>query len=113
MAHWMTYTSYSIFFDGADMTADEIEFLLAVASYQKRFERRYPTWLEVLNILRCLGYRKVAEPVPIDEPKPPPGTIYPDPEIERERTPDAQPSDPHAPDKLPASWEELVKRHSD
>ena len=71
MAHWMTYTSYSIFFDGADMTADEIEFLLAVASYQKRFKRRYPTWLEVLNILRCLGYRKTADPVPIDEPQPP------------------------------------------
>jgi hypothetical protein len=69
---WLSYTSYSLYFDGTDMTADETEFLLAVASYQKRFERRYPTWLEVLNILRCLGYRKVAEPVLIDEPKPPP-----------------------------------------
>ena len=42
MARWLTYTSYSLYFDGADMTADEIEFLLAVASYQKRFHRRYP-----------------------------------------------------------------------
>ena len=71
MSHWHSYTSYSWFFDGSDMTADETEFLLAVAAYQKRFGRRYPTWLEVLNVLRCLGYRKVAEAVAIDEPKPP------------------------------------------
>jgi hypothetical protein len=71
MPHWMTYTSYSPYFDGSDMTADETEFLLAVASYQKRFRRRYPTWLEVLHIARCLGYRKVAEPAPISEPVPP------------------------------------------
>ncbi|MBN9121408.1 MAG: hypothetical protein J0I06_20030 [Planctomycetes bacterium] len=45
--------------------------MLAVAWYQKRFGRRYPTWTEVLNILRCLGYRKTAEPVPIGEPAPP------------------------------------------
>jgi hypothetical protein len=67
----MTYTSYSPYFDGSDMTADETEFLLAVASYQKRFRRRYPTWLEVLHIAHCLGYRKVADPVPVAEPVPP------------------------------------------
>ena len=71
MAQWHSYTSYSLYFDGSDMTEDETEFLLAVASYQKRFNRRYPTWLEVLNILRCLGYRKTAEPIPIDQPQPP------------------------------------------
>ena len=71
MPHWDSYTSYSEFFDGSDMTEDETEFLLAMAAYQKRFQRRYPTWLEVLNVLRCLGYRKVAEPVPLAEPAPP------------------------------------------
>lgn len=71
MAAWATYSSYSLFYDGSDMTEDETEFLLAVASYQKRFHRRYPTWLEVLNILRCLGYRKTADPVPLCEPLPP------------------------------------------
>jgi hypothetical protein len=71
MAHWLSYTSYSLSYDGADMTADETEFLLAIASYQKRFGRRYPTWLEVMHILRCLGYRKVEEPVPIHQPIPP------------------------------------------
>jgi len=70
MPHWLSYTSYSLFFDGSNMAADEVEFLLAIASYQKRFKRRYPTWLEVLHIARCLGYRKVADAVPIDEPRP-------------------------------------------
>jgi len=65
------FTSYSLYFDGSEMSEDETEFLLAMASYQKRFHRRYPTWREVLNVLRCLGYRKVAEAVAIDEPKPP------------------------------------------
>jgi hypothetical protein len=87
MPQWFIYTSYSLSFDGSEMTEDEIEFLLAVASYQKRFRRRYPTWLEVLNILRCLGYRKVAEPVPIDEPKPPPAA-NPDREVGGDDPPD-------------------------
>ena len=72
MPHWLSYTSYSLYFDGSDMTDDETEFLFALASYQKRFGRRYPTWLEVLNVLRCLGYRKTADAVPICGPQPPP-----------------------------------------
>ncbi len=71
MPHWLSYTSYSLYYDGSDMTDDETEFLLALASYQKRFGRRYPTWLEVLNVLRCLGYRKAADAVPICGPQPP------------------------------------------
>ena len=70
MPRWLSYTSYSLYFDGADMTDDETDFVLAVAAYQKQFGRRYPTWCEVLNILRCLGYRKVAEPVPLASPQP-------------------------------------------
>ncbi len=69
--HWGTYTSYSLHYDGAHMTADQTEFLLAVAAYQKRFRRRFPTWLEAMHILHCLGYRKVAEPEPLSEPQPP------------------------------------------
>jgi hypothetical protein len=71
MAHWMSYTSYSLSYDGSDMTDDETEFLRAMAAYQKRFGRRFPTWLEALHVLRCLGYRKVEAPVPIEQPKPP------------------------------------------
>jgi hypothetical protein len=70
MGQWRNYTSYSLHFNGADMTNDDTEFLLAIAAYQKRSGRRYPTWLEVLNVLRCLGYRKVAEPRPVSAPQP-------------------------------------------
>jgi hypothetical protein len=71
MSQWLDYTSYSTHYDGAAMTDDDTEFLRAIAAYQKRFGRRYPTWLEVLTVVRCLGYRKVAEPVPLAEPQPP------------------------------------------
>lgn len=71
MPHWLSYTSYSLYFDGADMTEDDTEFLLAIAAYQKRNARRFPTWLEILYVARCLGYRKVADAVPIDQPMPP------------------------------------------
>jgi len=67
MSRWSEYTSYSPFFDGAEITTEETEFLLAIAGYQKRFSRRYPTWREVLHILHCLGYRKVSEPVPVEQ----------------------------------------------
>ncbi|MBA4065484.1 MAG: hypothetical protein C0501_17570 [Isosphaera sp.] len=65
------YTSYSSALDGSEMTRDEWEFLLAMSGFQKRTGRRYPTWREVLHVARCLGYRKVAEEVPIGPPKPP------------------------------------------
>jgi hypothetical protein len=55
-------------FPGGDYTAEEWDFIRAVAAYQKRFRRRFPTWREVLHIARCLGYRKVARRVDIDHP---------------------------------------------
>ncbi len=77
MGRWVTYSSYSLYFDGSDMTSDDTEFLLAIAAYQKRFRRRYPTWREVLFVARSLGYRKVAPAAAVDHPKPtvptPPG----------------------------------------
>ena len=67
------YSAYSPSLDGSEMSSEEWEFLLAMAGFQRRFGRRYPTWREILHVLRCLGYRKVAEPVAICEPQPPPG----------------------------------------
>ena len=47
-------------FPGADIAAagDEWEFLRAMEQYQRRAGRRYPSWREVLRVLRALGYRK-------------------------------------------------------
>jgi hypothetical protein len=67
------FTAYDPHFHGSEFTPEEVEFMLAVRAYQTRFGRRYPTWREVLHVLRCLGYRKVADPVPVGAPEPPEG----------------------------------------
>ncbi len=45
-----------------DYTTDEIEFMTAMDDYKRRSGRQFPTWSEVLEVLRAMGYRKVAEP---------------------------------------------------
>ena len=44
-----------------DYGGDEIEFMTAMDDYKRRSGRMFPTWSEVLEVLRDLGYRKVAE----------------------------------------------------
>ena len=63
-------STYSENFQGSNYTDDEFEFLKAIAAYQKRWRRRYPSWREVLFVMRCLGYRKVAAPQPFEDPLP-------------------------------------------
>jgi hypothetical protein len=45
-------------FPGSEITGDLLEFVLAMAAYQRRYHRRYPSWSEVLYVLRTLGYAK-------------------------------------------------------
>jgi len=45
-----------------DYTDDEIEFMKAMDQYKRANRRPFPTWSEVLEVCRALGYRKVAEP---------------------------------------------------
>ena len=45
-----------------DYTNDEIEFMKAMDQYKRDNRRPFPTWSEVLEVLRSLGYRKIAEP---------------------------------------------------
>src|SRR6266480_844913 len=45
-----------------DYTNDEIEFMKAMDQYKRDNRRPFPTWSEVLEVLRALGYRKTAEP---------------------------------------------------
>lgn len=49
-------------FPGADVTPEELEFLKAMERFQRRHHRRYPTWREVLFVLKSLGYRRVVTP---------------------------------------------------
>ena len=52
-------SSYYENFPGHDITAEEFVFLKAMERYQRTNHRRYPTWREVLFVLKSLGYRKV------------------------------------------------------
>jgi len=45
-----------------DYSGEEVEFMRAIDDYKRRSGRQFPTWSEVLEVLRDLGYRKVAEP---------------------------------------------------
>ncbi len=45
-------------FPGADLTADEWEFLQAIEAYKRKFRRRFPSWREAFAVLHTLGYRK-------------------------------------------------------
>jgi hypothetical protein len=44
------------------MTDEQFAFVMAVDQYKKLNSRPFPTWTEVLDIIKTLGYRKVAEP---------------------------------------------------
>ncbi|MBX3443444.1 MAG: hypothetical protein KF774_13645 [Planctomyces sp.] len=46
-----------------DYQPDEVEFMKAMDDYKRRSGRQFPTWSEVLEVIRDLGYRKVAEPM--------------------------------------------------
>ena len=45
-----------------DYSDEEIAFMKAMDLYKRANRRPFPTWSEVLEVLRALGYRKVAEP---------------------------------------------------
>jgi len=42
-----------------EMTGEQFEFVMAIEMYKKVNKRMYPTWTEVLEVMRQLGYRKV------------------------------------------------------
>jgi hypothetical protein len=52
---------------GSDYTADEIAFMLAIDRYKRANNCPHPTWRQILQIARALGYRRVAaeEPLPL------------------------------------------------
>lgn len=48
------------------MTNEQFDFLMAVDQYKKLNNRPFPTWTEVLELIKALGYRRVAEPCSIN-----------------------------------------------
>ena len=47
------------------MNDEQFEFIMAVDRYKRENQRPFPTWTEVLEVIKALGYRKVAEPQPL------------------------------------------------
>ena len=47
------------------MSDEQFEFIMAIDEYKRANSRPFPTWTEVLEIIKALGYRKVAEPEPL------------------------------------------------
>jgi hypothetical protein len=43
-----------------EMTDEQFEFIMAVDTYKRLNHRPFPTWTEVLEVVKQLGYRKVA-----------------------------------------------------
>ncbi|OQY05964.1 MAG: hypothetical protein B6I25_04925 [Planctomycetales bacterium 4572_13] len=48
------------------MNEEQFEFLMAMDEYKRANQRPFPTWTEVLEIIRAIGYRKVAEAQPLE-----------------------------------------------
>jgi hypothetical protein len=49
------------------MLDEQFEFLMAIDEYKKKNTRPFPTWTEVLEVIKALGYRKVAEPQSLEQ----------------------------------------------
>jgi hypothetical protein len=51
------------------MSDEQFEFLMAIDEYKRKNSRPFPTWTEVLELIKALGYRRVAEPQPLEPQK--------------------------------------------
>ena len=51
------------------MSDEQFEFVMAIDKYKRKNARPFPTWTEVLEVIKALGYRKVAEPQSLEQPK--------------------------------------------
>jgi hypothetical protein len=51
------------------MSEEQFAFLMAIDEYKKKNARPFPTWTEVLEVIKALGYRKVAEPQSFEQLK--------------------------------------------
>lgn len=50
-----------------EMNDEQFEFIMAIDKYKKVNNRPFPSFTEILEILKALGYRKVADVTPLNE----------------------------------------------
>lgn len=51
------------------MNDEQFEYLKAIEEYKRVNKKPFPTFTEILEITKALGYRKVADPKPISSLK--------------------------------------------
>jgi len=44
-----------------ELSEEQFEFVMAMDEYKRANKRPFPSWTEVLEVIKYLGYRKVAE----------------------------------------------------
>jgi hypothetical protein len=52
------------------MSDEQFEFVMAIDEYKRANARPFPTWTEVLDVIKALGYRRVAEPQSLSQSQP-------------------------------------------
>ena len=52
-----------------EMTDEQFDFIMAIKQYKKANNCPFPTFTEILEIAKALGYRKVAQPQPLNQPE--------------------------------------------
>jgi hypothetical protein len=58
-----------------DYSDEETEFMNAMDRYKRDNRRPFPTWSEVLEVMRAMGYRKVADATDLPGAKRPSGVV--------------------------------------
>lgn len=48
---------------GADYTEEEVEFIKAMERFMREKKRRFPTFVEVLQVAKSLGYQRSSDNV--------------------------------------------------
>ena len=49
-----------------EMNDEQFTFLMAIDKYKRQNHKPFPTWTEVLEVVKAIGYRRVADPQSID-----------------------------------------------
>ncbi len=58
-----------------EMTDEQFAFLMIIDRYKRENNRPFPTWTEVLEVIKAMGYRKVAQPKSLESFKKEPETL--------------------------------------
>ncbi|MCD6364451.1 MAG: hypothetical protein J7M14_01110 [Planctomycetes bacterium] len=48
-----------------EMNPEQFEFIMAMNEYKRINNRPFPSWTEVLDVIKALGYRKMVDPTDI------------------------------------------------